>query len=154
MFKISEVKKESLAKAIKVRKSQNRNMKKMNIVLDEGYKNVIIEMAQDYQVSTSVIIRVACMYFLKRSRHGIEDIKLGMHTDYDIWSAVIWIQEDLKKHVEKKSLEMGMSQSRFIRVAITMMYNDYLETSIVGDEISFEKTIADLIWEDEHSYEN
>lgn len=145
------------AKSIEVLKAKNRNMVKMQVSLDEGYKDAIIEMARDYQVSTSVIIRVACQYF-----HGLCDLtdkvtlgstpRLGELTDHDPWRPVIWVQKDLKDQLEKDSLESGMTYSRFVRAAVTVMYDDYTVASM-KDASEFEKTIADLIWEDKHSYE-
>lgn len=147
----------ALQKAHKVRRSQNRNMVKKQFVLDNGYKDALIEMARDYQVSTSVIIRVACEYF-----HGVLNLadigslgnepRFGEHTDNKQWRAVIWAQKDLAEQIEWDSRRVGMNQSRFVRAAITVLYNDYLLNSM-KDASDFEKTIADLIWKDEHSYE-
>lgn len=157
MFKISEAKKASITKAIKARMMQNRDMVKTQFILDNEYKNCIIEMARDYQVSTSVIIRVACQYF-----HGLLDLTdkatlkntpLGELIDHNTCKMVIWIQKDLKELILKDSLESGVCQSRYVRAAVTEMYNGYLEASIV-EASEFERTIADLIWEDKHSYEN
>lgn len=155
MFNISEMKKAQIAEANKARK--NRNMVKMHFYFDEGYKDAIIEMAKDYRVSTSVIIRVACQYF-----HGLRNLtdkaslgstpRLGELTDHNQWRTVIWVQEDLKKQIQVDSIESGMNQSRYVRAAIAVMYGDYNECA-PKLATKFEKTIAELIWEDRHGYE-
>lgn len=146
------------AKAIEVIKAKNRSMVKKQLVLDNGYKEALIEMARDYQVSTSVIIRVACEYFhevLNLADVGSlgNEPRFGEHTDNKQWRAVIWVQKNLSEQIEWDARRAGMSQSRFVRAAITELYNGYT-ISCMKDASRFEKAVADLIWRDKHSYEN